>query len=600
MVKLASLLVLVNESLLFLAGICVNYPSHMAGCYPKRAGWLIFLLAALLPPAKTFAQINTERSAAQIRVDWNVHRRPFQPVWSYFGYDEPNFTYMKDGKKLLSELADLSPVPVYVRCHNLLTSGDGTPALKWGSTNVYTEDGHGRPVYDWRIVDSIFDTYIKRGMKPFAEIGFMPEALSRHPKPYRHHWSPGIRYDSVFTGWAYPPVDYSKWGELVFKWVRHCVERYGTKEVESWRWEVWNEPDIGYWQGTADEYFKLYDYAADAVKRALPEAQVGGPASTGPGNTKARSWLRGFLVHCLEGQNAVTGKKGAPLDFISFHAKGSPRIVAGRVQMNMAPQLRDVAAGFEEVRMSSFKDLPIYITECDPEGCAACGMATSPENAYRNGTLYPAYTAASFARIYFLAEVYGVRLDGIMSWSFEFEDQKWFNGFRDLATNGIDKPVLNVFRMFGRMKGYQLGLENDSVIQLDSVLKNSVHGQRSDIHALAVGSGGKASVMVWNYYDREGSADTAKVRLTLTNIPGKRVRVRQYLIDETHSNSYEAWKKMGSPQSVTEEQFEILEKAGRLTEGGPTQTFAVTEEGGLTLSVALSRQSVCLLEFDAE
>ena len=177
-----------------------------------------------------------------------------KPIWAWFGYDEPNYTYMKDGKKLLSALAALSPVPVFIRTHNLLTSGDGKPALKWGSTNVYTEDAFGNPVYSWKIVDSIFDTYIQRGMKPLVQIGFMPEALSSKPQPYKHNWRPGAPYKEVFTGWAYPPDDYNKWRELVYQWAKHCVKRYGKKEVESWWWEVWNEPNIGYWQGTVDEY----------------------------------------------------------------------------------------------------------------------------------------------------------------------------------------------------------------------------------------------------------------------------------------------------------------------------------------------------------
>ncbi len=135
------------------------------------------------------------------------------PIWAWFGYDEPNYTYMKDGKKLLSEIAKLSPVPVYVRAHCLLCTGDGTPALKWGSTNAYTEDANGNPIYNWRIIDSIFDTYIQRGMKPLAQIGFMPKALSAHPEPYQHDWKPGEPYSKVFTGWAYPPKDYNKWQE---------------------------------------------------------------------------------------------------------------------------------------------------------------------------------------------------------------------------------------------------------------------------------------------------------------------------------------------------------------------------------------------------
>src|SRR6478735_2083539 len=125
-----------------------------------------------------------------IKVDMKQEVAPMVPVWAWFGYDEPNFTYMKDGKKLLSEIADLSPVPVYVRTHGLLVSGDGSAALKWGSTNAYTEDANGNPVYNWNIVDSIFDAYVSRGMKPLAQIGFMPQALSTQPEPYRHFWKP--------------------------------------------------------------------------------------------------------------------------------------------------------------------------------------------------------------------------------------------------------------------------------------------------------------------------------------------------------------------------------------------------------------------------
>jgi len=205
----------------------------------------------------------------QISVDFAMQKGKMTPIWAWFGHDEPNYTYMKDGRKLLSELQALSPVPVFVRTHNLLTSGDGVPALKWGSTNVYTEDSEGRPVYHWNIIDSIFDTYIQRGMKPLAQIGFMPEALSSHPTPYQHHWKPGDPYSNIITGWAYPPKDYHKWRELVYQWVKHAVDRYGEKEVASWYWEVWNEPN-GYWKGTEQEYFKLYDYAADGLKKPFP------------------------------------------------------------------------------------------------------------------------------------------------------------------------------------------------------------------------------------------------------------------------------------------------------------------------------------------
>src|SRR4051812_8317781 len=376
---------------------------------------------------QTFSQNNVYN----IRIDVSKTKDSLKPIWAFFGYDEPNYTYMKDGRKLLTELSALSPVPVYVRTHNLLTTGNGNPHLKWGSTNAYTEDASGKPVYNWKIVDSIFDTYVKRGMKPIAEIGFMPKALSVKPEPYEHHWTPAAGYKDIYTGWAYPPKDYQKWGELVYQWVKHCVERFGKKEVKSWWWEVWNEPNIGYWQGTRDEYFKLYDFAADALKRACPGARIGGPTTTSPRDEKANAFLAAFLQHCADSTNYATGQKGSPLDYVSFHAKGNPEFKEGHVRMNMAVQLTDIYQGFKTVAASpKFKDLPIIIGECDPEGCAACSVDFNPQNAYRNGTMYSSYTAASYARIYDIAKELGVNIEGAVSWSFEFENQPWFAGFR--------------------------------------------------------------------------------------------------------------------------------------------------------------------------
>src|SRR5687767_11707404 len=228
---------------------------------------LLILLLAAVPGVKA----QNPATPVTIAIDLaDQSKEPLTPIWAYFGYDEPNYTYMKDGKKLLTELAQLSRVPVFVRAHNLLTTGDGKAELKWGSTNAYTEDANGQPVYNWKIVDSIFDTYIQRGMKPFAQIGFMPEALSINPQSDSTYTDPTKVKQKHYTGWNFPPKSYEKFAELVYQWVKHCVERYGKKEVESWYWELWNEPDISYWKGTMEEYIKLYDYTADAAKRALP------------------------------------------------------------------------------------------------------------------------------------------------------------------------------------------------------------------------------------------------------------------------------------------------------------------------------------------
>ncbi|WP_428653214.1 GH39 family glycosyl hydrolase [Runella sp.] len=545
-----------------------------------------------------FCYISVWGQNATLTVDFGKELGPMQPAWAWFGYDEPNYTYMKDGKKLLSEIATLSPVPVYVRAHNLLTTGDGTPALKWGSTNAYTEDAQGNPKYDWTIVDKIFDTYIGRGMKPLAQIGFMPEALSTKPQPYQHHWVPGQPYNTIYTGWTYPPKDYKKWAELVYQWVKHSVGRYGQKEVESWYWELWNEPDSPYWSGTVQEYCKLYDYSADAVRRALPTAKIGGPHVTGPSGRRGGNFLKTFLKHCTQDTNYVTGKIGTPLDFVAFHAKGSPKIVNNHVQMNMGTQLRDISSGFEIVAsFPQLKNTPIVIGESDPEGCAACGMKTDPQNAYRNGTMYSSYTAASFARKYALADLHQVNFKGAVSWSFEFEDQPWFYGFRDLATNGVDKPVLNVFRMFGMMNGKRVEVKGNMMYPTLTVRDSSIRRTTPDIGGLATKDEGMAAVMLWNYHDDDVVAAPAIIEVTLKNIPSKRVKISQYRIDNEHSNSYEMWKKMGSPTNPTPEQITELEKAGQLAPYGLPKN-QTTKDGQLTFSTTLPRQGVGLVTLD--
>ena len=533
--------------------------------------------------------------AISIQIDLTKNKGEMYPFWAMFGYDEPNYTYMKDGKKLLSEIAELSPVPVYVRAHNLMTTGDGTPALKWGSTNMYTEDANGKPVYDWTIVDRIFDTYVERGMKPLVEIGFMPEALSSKPQPYKHKWRPGAPYSEIFTGWAYPPKEYEKWAELVYQWVIHCTEKYGKAEVETWLWELWNEPNIGYWRGTTDEYIKLYDYTADAVKRALPTATIGGPHATGPSWDVSQKFLRAFLDHVISGQNYATGKTGSPIDFIAFHAKGGPTLKDSTILMNMGTQLRDISCGFEIVASyPELKHLPIIIGECDPEGCAACSMQDYPSNAYRNGTMYSSYTAASFSRIYDLADHFGVNLKGAVTWAFEFEDQPWFNGYRDLATNGIDKPVLNIFRMFGKMSGNRVEVSGDLAYDFLAVRDSSVRGDKRDINALASVNDSTAAIMIWNYHDLNMISPNEMIELLVNGIPAKKVEITHFRVDQNFSNSYERWKEMGSPQNVSESQYKELEEAGKLAQFEEPKTVKIKNSQYLA-QIEMPGQAVSLL-----
>jgi len=530
-----------------------------------------------------------------IRVDVGHSLGALPPVWAYFGYDEPNYTYMPHGKELISELASLSPFTVQIRAHNLLTTGDAVPSLKWGSTNAYTEDASGNPVYDWKIVDRIFDTYLDAGAKPFVEIGFMPQALSIHPLPYKHDWPSG----GLFTGWSYPPKDYAKWGELVRRFVLHCIERYGASDVASWKFEVWNEPDIAYWHGTPEEYDKLYDFTAAAVKQALPAARIGGPATTGPANPKAAEFLRQFLEHCARGKNYATGETGSPLDFITFHAKGSPKFVDGHEEMGIAAQLRSVDRGLEIVgSFPEFAKLPVVISESDPDGCAGCASRLYPQFSYRNGTLYPAYTAVVLRETLEIAARRKANLAGMLTWAFEFEDQPFFEGFRTLATNGIDKPELNFFRMAGLMPSGRVSAESSGAESLDDTLQSGVRG-RSDVDVLASKADRRLAIMIWNDQDDDVAGPDAPVTVDLSGLPASATRLllQHFRLDAGHSNSYTAWLAMGSPQSPTPAQFERLKAAGRLQLLDSPQWIRANH-GSVKISFPLPRQSISLLELN--
>jgi xylan 1,4-beta-xylosidase len=578
--------------------------------------WLVFLAVSFVVPlvfvprqsaiqAQTASSQDTARSnsappaegSVTIHIDLTKTVGAYTPIYSWFGYDESNYTTMKFGKQLLRELHDLSPVPVYIRAHHLLTSGNGVPELKWSSSNVFSLDPNGKPVYDFTITDQTFDEYKKAGVRPMVELGFMPRDLAVTVPGVDAYQ---VHYPANTTSGASnnPPKDYALWGELVRKYTEHLVERYGKQEVSTWYFEVWNEPDISYWHGTPAEYFRLYDYAVAGVRAALPNAIVGGPASTGPNSDKAGAFLDNFLKHCLNDKNAADGEP-VPLDFISYHPKGHPTVVDGHVRMGLMNELKAAEAGFQIVaRYPQYIHVPIILSEADPEGCAACSMKVNPANAYRNGPLYAVYTAVAIKELFELQDRYKVNLVAMLSWSFEFEGEDYFKGFRTLATNGVDKPVLNVFRMAALMSGDRVITSSTGQVPLDDILSKGVT-QTPDVDAIATRANGEAAVMLWNYDDDDLPAAGKEVQVTIAGIPSvvKKVLLEHYRVDETHSNSYSAWKAMGSPQTPTPEQYARLKEAGQLELLGSPQWLDVSD-GKVTISTNLPRQATSMMRLE--
>jgi xylan 1,4-beta-xylosidase len=568
----------------------------MPKCYSR---WRTIFFSSLLLLLITKLCWPQASQSVSIQVQYDQSEGHISPVWNYFGYDEPNYTYAPNGKKLLGELAAVDAKPVYVRVHNLLTTGDGTASLKWGSTNVYTEDASGNPVYSWVILDQIFDTFRAAGVKPLVEIGFMPKALSTHPEPYRHQF-PRTPVSDIYTGWAYPPKDYQKWSELVFQFVHHLRERYGDDEVKTWLWEVWNEPDIGYWKGTPEEYFKLYDFAVDGVLRALPGARIGGPDTTGPGNAKASDFLRAFLEHCAHQKNYANGKVGSHLDFISFHPKGSPAWQGDHVQMGISRQLAAIENGFKiTASFPEWRQTPIILGESDPEGCAACSAQEHPQNLYRNGPLYGAYTIEVLNNILALARQEHINFLGAVTWAFEFENQPAFAGFRELATNGVDKPVLNAFRMLGLLGDERVKVISSGALATAEIVNTGVRAQ-PDINAIATredkDKDREIEILVWNYHDDDLPFPAAPIDLTITGLPttAKRALLEHFRVDSDHSNAFTTWEEMGSPQSPNERETERLQSAGQLQLLN-SPAWVEVQQGSVRLHFELPRQGLSLV-----
>jgi xylan 1,4-beta-xylosidase len=298
----------------------------------------------------------------------------------------------------------------------------------------------------------------------------------------------------------------------------------------------------------------------------------------------------------LRGENYETGETGTPLDFIAFHAKGAPRYEDDHVRMGIANQLVTIDRGFGIVAsFPELRDTPIVIGESDPEGCAACqGSSFS----YRNGTVYSSYTAASFARKHELADKHGVNFEGALTWAFEFEDQPYFAGFRQLASNGIPLPVLNVIRMFSRMHGERVGSESSSQLTVEQIIDNGVR-DKPDVGVLASRDDEKLYIMLWHYHDDDVAGPAANVELEIDGLDAasSSAQVTHYRVDDQHSNSYAEWQRMGSPVAPNGRQYRRLMRESDLATLDEPHDERL-DNGTCSLRFELPRQGVSLLVLD--
>ena len=489
------------------------------------------------------AAVSMYGQPVEIRVDAASTLGPYKPIYAYFGYDEPNYTYMQNGRKLIGELQALSPVPVEIRAHHLLVTGDGTPALKWGSTNAYTEDADGKAVYDWTIVDRIFDTYIAGEGAAFRRDrlhagGALHQSAALRGQLAGARWRQGLELSAKGlqqVGRTGAPVGAAHGGAL---------RQGGGGAVELGTVERTRHHLLARHAGGVQQTLRLH---VGRGETRLPTARVGGPGTTGPGSAKAAAFLKQFLEHCARGDNAATGKRGAPLDFITYHAKGSPKVVEGHVQMGLNKEMVDVQRGLELINeFPQFRALAHRAQRGRPGGLrrlfgahlSAEPLPQRPDVSELHGGGLQQHLQAG--------RPLPVQHEGHADWAFEFEGQPYFDGFRTLATNGVDKPVLNFFRMAGMMKGDRVKVESAGGVGLDKILAAGVR-DAADIDGMATRADREMAVLVWNYHDDELAAAAAAVRVAMNGIPkaAAHVLVQHYRIDDEHSNAYTVWKQLG-------------------------------------------------------
>lgn len=538
-------------------------------------------------------------TAATVTVDAGVDRGPLTRIWESFGYDEINWTYTPTGKQLLRTFSQLSGRPFLVRPHYVFCSGSGFGIPHWGNGNVYHEDADGTPYYDFTIADQTYDAIVGAGHHVLVELAFTPRDLLPDESADLVVESSPTVYSSYEAGaWAYPPRDYAKWGALVEAHARHCLERYGADEVDAWLWELWNEPDIFYWRGTPEQFYELYSVTAEAVRRVLPRAKVGGPAVTGGGV----DFLRGFLAH--------TSAHGTPLDFVSFHTKGSaftPWRVYGPTG-GPAPEQQNPSATkmlFEIRRMlrvmgefEEYHALPAVVDECDAGVPAHFSVYDNANFAFQNTEYYPVFQVKLFKKILDLNDAETASVDQATSWSFYFEGERYFEGTRAFITaGGVEKPLLNAYRMMAQLGGRRLEARSSAAWPVSALDSAAGRSMPEEVDVLAAGgTDGAVAVLVWRHTDDQyqGSEAETPVELGVHGLePGSYV-LEHFRIDADHSNAHTVWRALGSPQDPTAEQLEAVTDRQGLEELVPAVDVQPVD-GVVSLQVSLPLPSVSLL-----
>lgn len=473
------------------------------------------------------------RAQETIDIDAHAPATPFPHYWEQmFGSGRAILSLResyRDDLRAVKQVADFR----YVRFH----------AIFHDELGVYNEDEHGNAVYNFSYVDQVYDGLLKNGVKPFVEISFMPKKLAFNPDALHPFW-----YKENVS----PPKSMERWDDLVKHFVQHLVDRYGVDEVATWYFEVWNEPNIDFWNGIPRQrsYFDLYAHTARDVKSVSERLRVGGPA------TAATAWIPDFIKFTTDNK--------VPVDFISTHGYADDTVedlFGTHEDIPMDDRVcRAVAKVHDEIRSSSKPELPLILSEWNVQG-----MADSRDTSFMGPAL------ANTVR----------QCDGLANmisfWTFSdvFEEggpiAKPFVGMFGLrAKGGINKPSYYAYGLL-----HELGTE-----RIANASKNVIVTKTAN---------GGLAIAAWNLVDPGQQGSNQVIDFDFHQLPSDaRVSIQQ--VNAEHGNVLKQYAAMGEPLDPTQKQVDELNRETAL----PMPEVRRLQAGRLRLS--LTPNTLALIE----
>ncbi|WP_163713072.1 GH39 family glycosyl hydrolase [Mangrovibacterium lignilyticum] len=446
----------------------------------------------------------------------------------------------------------------YIRMHGLLTD----------DMAVYKEDRQGNPVYNFQYIDVLYDYILEIGMKPFVELGFMPNALAS-----------GDQTIFWWRGNVTPPKDYNKWEALIRNLVQHWTDRYGEEEVKTWYFEVWNEPNLspGFWTGTQDEYFKLYQYAAQGVKAVNPAYKVGGPATAGA------AWVPETIAFCE--------KNNVPIDFISTHSYG---VDVGfldefggtgtRLSANDRAVSQDVINSRKQITESTKPQLELHYTEWS--------SSYTPADPIHDSYHEAAYILNKIKQI-------GDAATSMSYWVFTdiFEEPgprftPFHGGFGLMNTQGIKKPAYQAYALLNKLGDTELANTDDKSWACKNEQGNFQLLLWDYTYTLP-----DDSINNQDYYIRNLPAKSkGSCRVSISGVPQGNYQLEVYQVGYMHNDPYSLYDQLGKPSQLSKQQVEFLKESSN---GMPekSELVKVKADGSFEREIPLHENDVYLLRF---